>query len=207
MKNLIVNLICLVSVLSANAQTAAGSFMLGGGISASSSKTEFDGDEIDSESTIAFGPSVGYFVSDGLAVGLNLTIEKSSYTDFDPNFGDYEVDVNGLSVGAFIRYYKFTSSESFAFFAQGSFTYLTVESEYSNAGDSQKIDGSGLDLAISPGFAYFFNDKWSAELLFRGIAYSSVKPNEDNDDYKQTEMTIGLDSLTPTLAVRLYLSK
>lgn len=203
---IVIALVCLCNTI-VQAQISKGSVLLGGGLSVESVQAEYDGEELGSESSLSFGPSIGYFVSDGIAVGLNLSIvnQRSSEDDFD--FGTYEVETSAIGIGPFIRFYKASSNENFAFFAQGSLSFISGSTKESYDGDSDKAKLKGLDVAISPGFAYFFNERWSAELLFRGIAYTSLTPDKRNDELKLTTITIGLDSLTPTLGLRVYLGQ
>ncbi|HYF67041.1 MAG TPA: outer membrane beta-barrel protein [Ohtaekwangia sp.] len=203
-KLLIVSVIACCVFGKVHAQISQGAFLLGGGISHESTKMEFDGEEIGDELSFSFGPSLGYFVTDGIAVGLNLSIvnEKAREDDFD--FGPYEVTSSAIGIGPFVRLYKASSNENFAFFAQGSISYIFGDQKETFDGDSDKTKFNGLDVAISPGFAYFFNERWSAEFLFRGIAYTSLTPDTEMDDFKQTTITIGLDSLSPTLGLRVY---
>lgn len=206
-KLLIVSVIACCLFGNVQAQISQGSFLLGGGISHESTKTEFDGEEIGDESSFSFGPSVGYFVTDGIAVGLNVSIANEKFTEEDFDFGTFEIESSAISVGPFVRFYKVSSNDNFAFFAQGALSFVSGNVKQSYDGDSEKTEFKGVDVAISPGFAYFFSERWSAELSFRGIAYTSLTPDTDEDDLKQTTITIGLDSLSPTLGLRVYLGQ
>jgi len=64
---------------------------------------------------------------------------------------------------------------------------------------------NSMDIALSPGLAYFFNEHWSVELGFRGIAYNKYDPDKDADDNESSTFEIGLNSLMPsTLGFRYY---
>lgn len=194
-------LICLALLLSASflyvkAQTVAGTKMLGGGLTYSSEKGTYLNED-EKYSSLFFNPSMGYFISDGLAIGINLAIGSSKEEVLNN-----EDKTSTFGIGPFARYYMHTSNENFAFFAQGSFLYLSVKDD--PAGNNNDSNGRAIDFAISPGFAYFFNEHWSMELSFRGIAVTSSDPNRDVDDDESTTVTFGLNSLNPSIGVRYY---
>ena len=187
-----------ISALSAQAQTDAGSLMLGGGISYYSTKSGDYPDTGRKDTEVQFTPSLGYFISDNIAIGMGLQI--GSYKE-DPAGNNNNTTTSGFGVSPFARFYVPTSSDKFFFYAQVRLEYNSLKTEFEVGGDPVK--GSEIDFAVSPGFAYFFNEHWSAELEFRGIGYNVYDQNKD-DDNKNSTIEIGLQSLAPRIGVRYY---
>ena len=180
-----------------NAQTSQGNLFFGGAVRFDSYKDEDDGED-DKTSSFTFAPSVGYFVIDNLAVGidLNLTTSKS-----DDGFGGDD-KINTIGVGPFARYYKFTSNEKFAFIGELGFGFVGTKIKPDGQDETK---ASGFNVHLSPGFAYFFNEHWCLDLELQGIAFQSIDPNKDQDDDKQTQFTFGVSSLSPTLGIKYFL--
>jgi outer membrane protein len=178
----------------AHAQTSAGNMMVGGALRIYSSGEQSNDDYDYSE--FQFAPSFGYFISDNFAIGLNLAIATrkqdngfalTKYTDF--------------SAGPFARYYKFTSNEQFAFFAQASINFGTGTIDVTPGGETKT---SSLNFNVSPGFAYFFNNHWAAELSFSGLSVGSYDPNKDVDDDKNTYVVFDIRSFSPSIGARYH---
>jgi hypothetical protein len=94
---------------------------------------------------------------------------------------------NTFSIAPFIRFYKFTADDKFAFFGQGAVGYST-----------QTGQSSVVSITVRPGFAYFFTPHWGLDFLLPGLTYS----NGNNTT------TFGLTaSLTPGLGFRYYFGK
>ena len=196
-KILLIVIIVASGITYADAQTSQGNLFFGGSVSFENYKAE-DNLEDDNTSQFTFAPSVGYFVMNNLAVGLDLGLSTRKRDD-GPGGDDKTFT---FSAGPFVRYYKFTSNEKFAFIGEFGFGF---------AGQKYKPDGgnetksSSFSLHLSPGFAYFFNEHWALDLELQGIAFSSSDPNKDNDDDKSTYFTFGVSSFNPSLGVRYFL--
>jgi hypothetical protein len=117
----------------------------------------------DSQETFNFTPTIGYFVADNLALGLNGNVQL---------VGGYSGQ-NTYSVGPFARYYRFVGgSDKFALYGQGSIGYT----HYSG----------GLDLgyaSITPGLAFFPIPRFGLEASLRGLSYSSNFNNTHSFDF------------------------
>jgi hypothetical protein len=198
-KLFILAFISLVALSVCRAQTTQGSMMLGGGISYEnvSYKNMYDTDG--TQTSLYFIPTFGYFVADNLAVGINLGIMSSDETE-----GEYDSKYTEFGVGPILRWYKPTSNEDFSFFLQASVMYSMGNETYSNGFAETEIASSQLDIGVSPGFAYFFNEHWSAEIAFRGIGVSAIDPNKDAKNDNITSFVFGINSFAPSLGVRFY---
>jgi outer membrane protein len=189
------------------AQTTAGRMMIGGNVGYTSQENEssLGGSEI---KTVVINPQFGYFVTDNFAVGLQVSYynEKVSMPD---NFTGEEIEnkYNSTSVMPFARYYIFTPNEKFAFYAeaQAGIGFSKTDSESFD----QKYKGRVFTAALSPGFSYFFSEKWALDLELSGISYLSNDRNTDSDveNDKSSQFTFGVSSLTPSLGFRYFMGK
>jgi hypothetical protein len=103
-----------------------------------------------------FTPSVGYFIADNLALGINGNLQI--YGDNSFSYGQ-----NVYSVGPFARYYRFVGgSDKFALYGQGSLGYTHYSGGY-NLGYA----------SITPGLAFFPISRFGLEASLRGLSYSS----------------------------------
>lgn len=198
MKKVILILFLSLMGFSGFAQIIKGAKAIGGGLTYSkTTQPGYLGDGEDSESSFEFTPGFGYFVSDGILVGINLGF-SSGKTD---SFGT-ETKSSGFAAGPFARYYKQTSNENFAIYGQFSFLYGSGKDTDSG---NQETKTSAMDIAISPGLVYFLNNHWAVELGFRGIGYSTSDPDKDTDNDQVKNFEVGLNSFMPsTLGFRFH---
>jgi len=113
-----------------------------------------------------FTPSVGYFVADNLAIGLNGDLLLQGGT------ASYDRQ-NMYSVGPFARYYRFVGgSDKFALYGQGSLGYR----HYSGGADLGYV-------AITPGLAFFPIPRFGLEASLRGLSYSGNFNRQYNFDF------------------------
>lgn len=188
------SLICLVGA----AQIVKGKKAIGGGISYSKTTQTGYSSEKDSNASLEIIPGFGYFVADGLLIGVNIGYSSGKVTQFGS-----ETKSSGFMGGPFARYYKQTSNENFAVYGQ--LSALFGSGKETNSIINQDIKTSSLDIALSPGIVYFVNSTWAIELGFRGIGYSSNDPNKDVDDNEVKTFEIGLNSFLPSsLGFRIH---
>lgn len=176
------------------AQTSAGNMMLGGAISFGSYSRE--GGSINDYSAFSFSPSFGYFLSDNLAVGTSLTISTER-----EGTGAAKQTSNSFGIGPFARYYKYSSNENFAFFAQAGLSFAAGKTDppVGNVTNSNSIS-----FSLFPGAAYFFNPHWAMELSITGFQVVSQDPDTDNDNDKVTTVDFSIHSFSPSLGVRYH---
>ena len=189
MKKLLLSAVALMAFTAASAQEttttgfSGGDMFLTGSLGYSSTKT---GEFKDTEFIIS--ARYGYFVTDNIAIGPQLTFIDGTMTDVDPFTGEpLDVDTSALEAGAFGRYY-FTPSRNFSFFGQLEVAYVTAKSE-TEFGES-KANGFGFGLA--PGISYFVSDHIAFEATFGLLGYSTIKPDFDGAESTDT-FEIGAD--------------
>lgn len=185
------------------AQVSKGTVVVGGGLQFSTTKSE-EGTNSDLTTTsFAFVPSAGFFVADRFAVGLDLlaATDKSKYQVGNTTSTTKQTQ---LGVGPFARYYLPLGGESFYFIAQAGFNVAPGKIEQPVYGATITTKSNTFNVYLSPGITYFFNKKWAAELTFSGLSYETHDPNKDADDDKENTFTFGVNSLQPSLGVRIY---
>jgi len=199
MKKLLLTSVCFLFLMAgALAQTTSGTFALGGGISFTASTEETTGED-QKTTQFQFIPSAGYFVADNLMVGINLNLLSQKGKQ-----GTAETKFSQFAVGPFARYYMFTSNEKFAFTGEAGLSFGS--NKYTpSTGNEQK--GSSINFYISPGFAYFLNDRWGLDFQLQGITYTSTDPNKDVDNDKENSFTIGANFFNPELGFRYYFAR
>lgn len=113
-------------------------------------------------------PSVGYFVTDNIALGAGVTFGKSKMT-----IEDESVDVQsvGGNVGAS---YFFTPADKFSLFAGLGLGYNT-----SKVGNGETINLNTFSVAVAPGFNYFLNDHFAVQASLGVLGYTSSKFDVD----------------------------
>ena len=175
-------------------QTSSGTMMLGGTVEFSSRSYQ-SGSSSDAAG-FTFAPSFGYFIVDNLAVGAVITLESSRL-----GTGAAKSVNSSFGFGPFVRYYKFTSNEKFAFFGNAD---LSFSSGKYDPPSGNVIRGNGIRFAVSPGATYFLNEHWAMELSFSLFSISSTDPNTESDDDKFTSVSFGVDSFSPGLGIRYH---
>jgi len=175
MKKILFVVLLVSGVVAAQAQTSKGSMTIGGDVSIQNTSVS-GGSSVNSTT---FSPSFGYFLADKIVLGAALGVTNTSVSGGASN--------NTFSIAPFVRFYKFTSDDKFAFFGQGSVGYSTATGQ-----------NSVVSISIRPGFSYFFTQKWGLDFVLPGLAYS----NGNNTT------SFGLTaSLSPSLGFRYYFGK
>ncbi|MBX2898080.1 MAG: porin family protein [Cyclobacteriaceae bacterium] len=185
----------------AKAQTTQGTVSVGGSFQVSTYKDQNYSQNFEySSSSVEFNPIAGYFIKDNLEVGVQLGISTSQAKigTNDPSRG------SSFAMGPFARYYKFTSNEKFAFTVQAGLLFGSGKSSPPNGNDTKT---SSFTMALSPGFSYFITPKWGLDLSLQGISYSSYDPNKDVDNNKRSSFVFGVDSFSPSLGFRYFISR
>lgn len=175
-KLLFTTLIAVLSLVSVNAQDkvqatgfAKGDVYVSGSLNFASVSVA----GADSTSAIEFSPSVGYFVSDNIAVEALLMI--GSIKDTSSNFG--------FGLGA---NYFFTPASKFSFTVGAALAY-----------DSESYEGTDVKLnqfsiAVAPGVNYFISEAFALRASIGALGYSSSKYDFDGAE-ATTAFALSLD--------------
>jgi outer membrane protein len=171
-----------------NAQTEQGKWMISGSTSISYATTnltlEFDGEEISDDtkgSLFSFTPSVGYFVINNLAVGLDL-----SFASTNNDNGTTDVTTSSFSSILGGTYYFEAGDKFKPFIGLGAGIIST------SSGDDDTLKSSGLVLRGKGGLAYFVNQSLSID--FSVLYLNTSQKNKENSDLvsKNSSIAVGL---------------
>ncbi len=200
MKRNILLLLFLSVCISSFAQTTQGTVAVGGGVSISTTNQE-DPDDDFKTTRFTFTPTAGYFLADGMELGLMLNLSTLKYEQ-----GSADQKQTNVGIGPYFKYYIFTANENFAFTLNASAVFGSTKVS-PVVGDDVK--GTSFNLAISPGFTYFFTEKWGLDFQLQGISYYTRDPNTDGDaeDDRESGFTFGASSFSPSLGFRYFIGR
>ena len=169
MKKVLLTAVAVFSLTFVNAQEeekagfgfSKGNMFLEGNLSFSSSKTTNsdntgDLDETKS-SSFNFNPKFGYFISDKLALGAELSVGsgKDEETIFGtPNVVTEETNSN-FGAGVFARYYFLDLGQRFKTFAEAGLGFASATAE-TNGTETGSANGFGLNIDL--GMNYFVTE-------------------------------------------------
>ncbi len=163
----------------------AGNDFVGIGFSSVKYKSDADGfEEPDPEKSTTFNlsPKVGYFVTNDIAVGLDINMAISS-TKGDGDFiNKYSQSL--LGVGPFVRYYVPLSAPVLPFVEiAGSFGTLKNTYDYSDNTFLEDMESKTSIMSVGggAGFAAPLGEKVTFDFLL-GYNSLTIKDKEDNDD-------------------------
>lgn len=164
---LVLTLCLFVVAVAAQAQPTKGSILIGGdaGFQAMS-QGEYNA------TNITLSPLAGFFVTDRVAVGGQVTMQFFG--------GDAEGSIIGL--GPAVRYY-FNGDGSARFFGQGNFNWLNFDP----GGDFDSDSGIGFGAGV--GLDYFFNEHVALEAI---LGYNNFKFSDEDDATNTFGLSIGV---------------
>ena len=176
-----------------NAQTEKGSWVVGGstnlGFNSTSEKWKYDGDSEDGpkSSTFSFSPSVGYFVANNIAVGLDATI--SSTTLKEEFVGeDYKYTESTFAIMPTGTYYFKSDSKVLPYLGVGA-GYASISSKEDG---EDKSTWGGFAWKGKGGVVFLLNQTVGIDL---GVSYMGVNAtNDDVDDVKVNRGTFGVNA-------------
>lgn len=161
------------------AQTAPGTVVMSGDVGFSTSSTEGDNyDNSPKTTSFRIGPSLGYFLNEGLELGLNLRYNhyKNSY---DRVGNDYSVDYvnNGFRFSPYLKKY-FLVSDKVAFtgsaFVGYAFSKSKTESDNAFMSDVEMKDNT-FDVGVAPGIVFFPTEKIGISGSLGNLGYRTTK--------------------------------
>ncbi len=151
------------------AQINKGSYLIGGQLSFSNTKTE-SGSVEQSSTGGAFGLSVGKAFKQNNAAGLFVRYSPSKQENFYNGIDTFNTKTNQFDIGAFYRYYKVILKD-FYFFAgiEAAYTTSVQKYNYKSSTDGYEYDRNGAYLSVTPGLSYSVFKKLQIELTFPNI--------------------------------------
>jgi len=134
------------------------------------------------ENTFDVSPSVGFFVSDNIAIGARLGYMSTKTNSGLP--GEDDATANTFSIGAFGRYYA-TPASQFSMFVELGANYHSTTTN-SGAPGEEDAKNNGFGIALSPGVSYFMSENWALEASIAALSYNTDKPDFDGAESTNT---------------------
>ncbi len=198
MKKVILSLAAVFAFGFANAQDknsnegfSKGDVFVSGSFGFGSTKT---GDNKDS--SFNFSPVAGYFLTENIAVGVELGIGTTK----NDNGGNgttstfTETKTNSFGGGVYGRYY-FAPASKFSPFANLGFgfgsTKRTTDSKLGSISTSTETKGKTMNVGLGLGFNYFVASNWALEASWAGLNYNS---NDNGGNGADKTNTFGLSA-------------
>ena len=153
-------------------------------------------------SQFQLAPSVGYFVAENLAVGLNLgyTATKNKYTStFSSSPSDLAPNVTFRS-GAYVQYYKMLTDQfGLVGTLGGGYQYNRTTNVFGPAGNmsTNETKQKGYYASLTPGIVYFPVPKLGISATLGSLAFSRLKETPNASEPVTTDFgaSFGLNQL------------
>lgn len=219
------------SAFTSNAQVEKGSLMLGGNFGAnvtmeSTTKLSLPGiPDVKKEghTNWNFSPKVGYFVANGLAVGLTLNVNSTFQSIATNGAASEHLMRSGMGAGLFARKYIAIAGTSLFFHGQAELMYNSssftdrIDDGPNKLKDGDKVTFSSIGITITPGLTYFVSPKWGIDFSLNNIlGYTSTTTKIEtpangnipafNAETSGGSFNIGA-GLIPSLGLFYYLGK
>ena len=131
-------------------------------------------------SSLSFTPTAGFFVANGIAIGLIVDLTSTTYKSEEDV--DWEETSTQYSVGPVFRYYT-----PGGFFVHGDVSFGKMIEKSSYDGDSDQDDADLLKWQVGVGYAFFLNDHVSIEPT---MTYRNTQSKYE-DEYETNKVTLG----------------
>lgn len=194
-KLLLVGAIALCGAM--NAQAEKGSWVIGGsttlGFSNAKTTLKYDGKSQDGPtvSTFAFTPSVGYFVANNLAIGLDLGFASITQKEEEGNWTGKTTASTVTALPTATYYFK-SGSKILPYLGAGigyGSTKTSYTETYNGNTDSEDETYSGLAYKAKGGIVFLLNQTVGVDL---GVSYTGMNGTLDSDNkIKSTTNTLG----------------
>jgi outer membrane protein len=161
-----------------------------------------DGDIFEEkESNFQFNPKVGYFISDKLVLGVELSVNssKDEDTDFisDPNVVTETKD-KSFGAGVFARYYFLELGKRFKTYTEFGLGFASGNTETTQSdvdGPLSDFDTSGFGAGLGIGINYFVTENFAINFALSDVvAYTSVKGENQlegtSDEFKRNDFGV-----------------
>lgn len=185
MKKVILSVAAIFAFGFANAQETVSEGFTKGDVFISGALKFGSTKEGDSKTTgFEVAPSVGYFVTENIAVGVRLGFSSDKVEEPLED----EIKTTAFTVGAFGRYY-FTPASKFSFFGE-------LEAQYGNRKVEEgpgEYKENNFGVNVAPGVSYFLSSNIALEASFGILGFNTVDPDVDGAD-KTNSFDFGLDT-------------
>lgn len=191
MKKVVLAVVALFAFGFANAQEevksfgfSKGNFLIEGNLGVSSKKdnANFQGAQVNETklNSLNFNPKAGYFVTDKIALGVELGIgsNKSENTVYGPPYVFTETKSNSFGGGVFARYYFLELGQRFKTYTEAGLGFGSTKNNV-NGLEVSKVNS--VNLGIDLGINYFVTNRLAINFgLANVLGYSSSKTKSPN---------------------------
>lgn len=210
MKNLFLTGLLALLGTGAFAQTTAGNISVGGSVSINTLSNEFQNGE-NKGSFFTLAPSVGYFIKDGLELGMNTRLAfGSSTTQNEGSTSEYKLRTFVYSVGPYLTKYV-PVTEKLHFTASGGLGYENSRTKIPDENEELVSTSSGYYLSAAPGLTYFATEKLGFSIYIGSIRYSKSTETDEQTEPKNETVSKGFNvDLTPgsaSIGIRYYINR
>lgn len=131
-------------------------------------------------SNFNFNPKFGYFVTDKIAVGLELGVGNTKSTKTTNDVESYTKN-NVFGIGAFGRYYFLEVGSRFKTYAELGAGYSQIGGEFNNGTTTDKFDKTkGFGINAGVGANYFLTNSIAVSFAFADVvSFNSSKVDVD----------------------------
>lgn len=199
MKNCILFLFLSLFSLPGFSQISQGNVVLSGTVSYRSINEQgFDDNPV--SRNISIVPSVGYFVSDQLSLGLGIgySSSKNKGINVESTTNFFVIVPNG-------RYYVPIADGTFYFFGEAALSLAFGTTKREEPTVETESDLTVYDISLSPGFAFFPSENWSIDFSFRGIGLNVENP--EGDDNNTSTFDFAFDAFSPSLSFSYFFNR
>jgi len=163
-------------------KTSKGAIMASGSIGMSFNTSKYDdGNSVSTQgksNTIQLNPNIGYFISDGLAVGAGI---NAMHYSFKNDGSADKVSMNTIALAPFVRYYTDMGLFGHGSVAFGAGSTKNINDLGGGATNETKEKIGIFGFEIGGGYAYFLNDNVAIEPLLlysrNAIKNKTAAPN------------------------------
>lgn len=200
MKKLLLSALTIIGLAGtgAFAQTAQGTFMLGGNLSFGSNndKPSSSNPNETTNSYFTIAPMGGYFFTNNFAAGLIIGYSNNVNTT-KTGANETKVTSSNFFVGPYARYYWMIGTKM-AFFGDARLTFGsgTQNTDMTPSSAIPETKTNNVNLSITPGFTYFITPRVGLEMQLNALGLFYNNTTSETNGIKRTNdgFNLGLNS-------------
>lgn len=194
-KYIVVAVLAFFAINSAQAQVAQGRVMVGGNVGFGQNSGNNN-----SSTNFSFNPSLGYFITDNIALGAGLIMTSTSNTTTVINTTTRNT-TNTIGLAPFARYYG-EIVEKFYWFGNAGISYSSFSNKTTvtlnnTSTTTTNPNTNQFRFNLGGGLAFFPSEKFQLELAYNVLSFQSF-------DNGSSSFNFGLNTFGPSLGFRYF---
>lgn len=190
-KYIFVAVLAFFAISSAQAQVGQGRIMVGGNVGMNQSTGGNN-----TSTTLSFNPSIGYFITDNIALGAGLIMTSTSNTTTVINTTTRNT-TNTIGLAPFARYYG-EIVEKFYWFGNAGIAISSSTFRQTVNNTTTVNPGNNIfQFNFGGGLAFFPSEKFQIEMAYNVLTFQSVGNGSSNVGF-------GLNTFSPSLGFRFF---